>query len=103
LTDGLTISGNGSAVRNVSVNGTVIVTGGHVTLDRISAKRVIVYGVSNLTVRRSNLSGGGTAAYVTSPGGARHRAGDLLDEGEDLVVDAFSRAGRTARFRAVER
>jgi hypothetical protein len=52
------------------------------------------YGASNLTVRRSNLSGGGTAVYVTSPGAARYRAGDLLNESEDLVVHAFIRSPR---------
>jgi hypothetical protein len=81
LTAGLTISGDRSVVRNVSVNGPIVVTGDHVTLDRVTAKRVIVYGASNLTVRRSNLSGGGTALYVSSHGGGGQRARDLKFSG----------------------
>jgi hypothetical protein len=83
------------------VNGTVVVTGDDVTLDRITAKCVIVYGASNLTVRRSNLSGAGTAAYADLSWWSTTPAGDdLLNGGED-VVDAFSRAARRGRFRAV--
>jgi hypothetical protein len=81
LTGGLTISGNGSAVRNVSVNGPIVVTGDRVTLDRVTAKRVIVYGASNLTVRRSNLSGGGTAVYVDSDSQGGQRASRLKFSG----------------------
>ena len=66
LAGALTVAGDGSIVRNVSVNGPVFVTGDHVTLDRVSAKGVIVSGASDVTVRRSNISGGGTAVYVTS-------------------------------------
>ena len=77
LTAGLTIYGNGSTVRNVSVNGAIVVTGDRVTLDRVTAKRVIVYGASKLTVRRSNLSGGGTAVYVASDRQRGQRASRL--------------------------
>jgi hypothetical protein len=50
----------------VSVSGPIIVTGDHVTLDHVTAKRVMVFGASYLTLRRSNLSGGGTAVHVAS-------------------------------------
>jgi len=66
LAAALTVSGDGSVVRNVSVDGPIIVTGDHVTLDHVTAKRVMVLGASYLTLRRSNLSGGGTAVHVTS-------------------------------------
>jgi hypothetical protein len=77
LTGSLTVSGNGVTVRNVSVNGQVIVTGDHVTLDRVTARSVIVSAASHVTVRRSNLSGGGTAVYVTSKRRAGHTVRQL--------------------------
>jgi Pectate lyase superfamily protein len=66
LAGALTVAGDGSVVRNVTVKGPIIVTGDHVTLDHVTAERVMVFGASYLTLRRSNLSGGGTAVYVTS-------------------------------------
>jgi hypothetical protein len=68
----LVVSGDGSVVRNVSVNGRVIVTGNDVTLDHVTAKNVTLSGASHLTVSNANLSGGGTAIYLTSERGAAH-------------------------------
>src|SRR5918994_809944 len=53
----LVVSGDGSVVRNVNVNGRVSVTAS---------------GTSHLRVSNSNLSGGGTAVYITSDRGAAH-------------------------------
>jgi Glycosyl hydrolases family 16 len=64
----LTVSGDDSVIRNVSVEGQITVTGQRVTLDRVTATSVIATGTSQLTVRRSNLSGGGTAIDITSDG-----------------------------------
>jgi len=69
----LVVSGDGSVVRNVSVNGRIIITGDDVTLDHVTAKSVILSGASHLTVSNANLSGGGTAIYVTSDRAAAHR------------------------------
>jgi hypothetical protein len=68
----LVVSGDGSVVRNVSVNGPVIVTGDDVTVDHVTAKSVIASGTSHLRVSNSNLSGGDTAVYITSDRGAAH-------------------------------
>jgi hypothetical protein len=68
----LVVSADGSIVRNVTVNGRIIVTGDDVTLDHVTAKSVIVSGASHLTVSNANLSGGGTAVYVVSDRGAAH-------------------------------
>jgi hypothetical protein len=68
----LVVSGDGSVVRNVSVNGRVIVTGDDVTVDHVTAKSVIASGTSHLRVSNSNLSGGDTAIYITSDRGAAH-------------------------------
>jgi Right handed beta helix region len=94
LTGGLTVSGDDGVVRNVSVNGPIIVTGDRVTLDRVTAKRVIVHGASNLTVRRSNLSGGGTAVNVTSAGGQQAReiklTGNYIHDPASAARDSYS-------------
>jgi beta-glucanase (GH16 family) len=62
----LTVSGDGSVIRNVSVEGEIIVTGQRITLDRVSAMSILASGTSELTVKHSNLSGGGTAVSITS-------------------------------------
>lgn len=74
LKETLVVSADGSIVRNVSVNGRIIVTGDDVTLDHVTAKSVIVSGASHLTVSNANLSGGGTAVHIASDRGAAHRA-----------------------------
>ena len=70
LVETLVVSGDGSVVRNVSVNGQIIVTGDGVTLDHVTAKSVMLSGASHLTLTNANLSGGGTAVYITSDQGA---------------------------------
>jgi beta-glucanase (GH16 family) len=66
----LTVSGNDSVIRNVSVAGEITITGERVTLDRVTAPSVIARGTSRLTVKHSNLSGGGRAIDITSDGSA---------------------------------
>jgi beta-glucanase (GH16 family) len=77
LRGALTVSGDGSIIRNVSVEGEIIVTGQHVTLDRVTATSVVASGTSQLTVKHSNLSGGGTAVYITSDGKAAREAREI--------------------------
>ena len=69
----LTVTGDGVVVRNVKVDGPIIVLGNNVTLHRVTAERVVGTGASNLTVSRSNLSGGGTAVHITSDRGPDRR------------------------------
>lgn len=77
LKGALTVSGDASIIRNVSVEGEIIVTGQRVTLDRVTATGVIASGTSQLTVKHSNLSGGGTAVSVTSDGQAAREASGI--------------------------
>jgi hypothetical protein len=77
LKGALTVSGDGSIIRNVSVEGEIIVTGQRVTLDRVTATGVIASGTSQLTVKHSNLSGGGTAVSITSDGQAAREASGI--------------------------
>lgn len=65
----LVVSGDDSVVRNVSVRGRVIVTGDDITLDHVTATGVVASGASNLTVSSADVSGGGTAVYLTSGSG----------------------------------
>jgi Glycosyl hydrolases family 16 len=62
----LVVSGDDSVVRNVSVSGRVIVTGDDITLDHVTATNVVASGAKNLTVSSADISGGGTAVYITS-------------------------------------
>jgi hypothetical protein len=66
----LTVTGDGVVVRNVNVDGPIIVLGNSVTIDHVTAESVVGTGASDLTVRRSNLSGGGTAVHITSDRGS---------------------------------
>jgi hypothetical protein len=72
LNGSLTVSGNNIVVRNVSVKGKIHVTGDHVTLDRVTTTGVVDSGGSNLTVRRSHVTGGGTAVRISSDRGPEH-------------------------------
>jgi beta-glucanase (GH16 family) len=66
----LTVSGDDSLIRNVSVEGEIRITSQRVTLDRVTATSIIASGAGRLTVKHSNLSGGGTAIDITSDGSA---------------------------------
>jgi beta-glucanase (GH16 family) len=66
----LTVSGDGSVIRNVSVDGPITVTGQRVTLDRVTATSIIASDASQLTVSHSNLAGGETAVDITADGRA---------------------------------
>jgi hypothetical protein len=73
----------------------VIVTGDHVTLDQVTAKSVIISGASYVTVRRSDLSGGGTAVHVTSNQAAGRSSrlkliGNYIHDPASSALDSYS-------------
>ena len=92
LKGALTVSGDGSVIRNVSVEGQIIVTGQRVTLDRVTATSVIASGTNQLTVSHSNLSGGDTAVSITADGGAAHEANGIK------LVENYIHGPATSKF-----
>lgn len=66
----LDIRGNDVTVRNVSVNGHILVTGDRVVLDHVTAKGIAVSSASDVTIRYANIgSGDEDGIHITSDGG----------------------------------
>lgn len=73
-TASLVISGNNVTLRNVKVNGRVLVRGSHVLIDHVTAENISVSSASNVTVQYANIGyGSGDGLDVTSDRGTMVR------------------------------
>lgn len=72
--DHLEISGDDVTVRNVSVRGTISITGSRVLVDHVTTRGVSISGGANVTVQHSNIGfGSGDGIHVTSDRGTMVR------------------------------
>ena len=70
----LTVQGDNVTVRNVKVNGDVLITGNHVTLDHVSAKSIGISSATDVTVQYANISNSDDdAIHITSDRGTLAR------------------------------
>jgi hypothetical protein len=70
----LTISGKNVTVRNVQVNGSILVTGDGATIDHVTAKGISISSASGTTVQFTNIGfGQGDGIHVTSDRGRQVR------------------------------
>ncbi|HEV7194446.1 MAG TPA: hypothetical protein VGN19_00770 [Pedococcus sp.] len=66
----LVVSGNGVTVRNVQVNGSILVTGDGAMIDHVTAKGVSISSATGTTVQYANIGfGQGDGIHVTSDRG----------------------------------